>query len=139
MSGCYEQALQLSFQKDIEKKIAEAEKSRADQTSDALHYTKLLDQLVQEVTEGYEEKVMAAAREGLRSADLYVFDGGDTLAETDQALLFLVKGPRRYGQDFFLRLGVLPFPARVYQIVKPFEFRASYNPEANENVLSLTW
>ncbi|RYF08832.1 MAG: hypothetical protein EOO40_07675 [Deltaproteobacteria bacterium] len=138
-AGLYGEILSTACNQTLQRQlhtVASAEQSRA---ADRMHFEGLLDQLAETVTAGYVEKVRTAAAEGQRSAELFDFDGGDKMEGTDHSLLFLTKGPRRQGQDFFLRLGLLPFMTRVWLIVRPFEPEMTYDPEANENVVSVRW
>lgn len=139
VSPVYTEALSVSCSHAVKRQLAAVAKGEQTRAADRLHYDELLDQLVGEVTEGYVDKVKKAAAEGLRTAELFDFDGGDKMEGTEHSLLFLTKGPRRQGQDFFLRLGLLPFMTRVWLVVRPFEPELSYDPEANENVVSVRW
>lgn len=139
VSPVFAEALSTSCSHVLKRQLAAVAKGEQSRAADRLHYDELLDQLVEEVTEGYVDKVKKAAAEGLRTAELFDFDGGDKMEGTEHSLLFLTKGPRRQGQDFYLRLGLLPFMTRVWLVVRPFEPELSYDPEANENVVSVRW
>ena len=139
MSEDYSNALTVSSQAELKRKLAQVGKAEESRQADVLHYDTLLNELVKEVSDGFAEKVMAAATDGKRSTELYSFDGGAKFQETDHSLLFLTKGPRKQGQDFFLRLGLIPFAARLWQVVRPFETEMVYDPEGNENNIMLRW
>jgi len=135
----YTKAIELACEADVARKTEHARKTEDGRQTDKMHFDKLLDDLVKTIAEGYEAKVMEAAGSGKRLVDLFVFDGADKYGDTDHSLLFLIKGPRRHGQDFFLRLGILPFMARMWQVVRPFDVDMVYDPEANENTIILRW
>lgn len=135
----YTDALTASTQAELKRRIAQADKAEENREADAMHYNQLLDDLVKEVSSGYVEKVMEAAEDGKRSVEVYSFDGGAKFGDSEHSLLFLTKGPRKLGQDFFLRLGIIPFNARLWQAVRPFEMEMVYDPEGNENNIRLKW
>lgn len=138
-SSVYSKAVNLSHTQELAKRLEQVEKSESSRDADILHYTKILRDLVEEVTQDYQEQVMQAAAEGKRHVEIYSFPGDAKFQDTQHSILFLTKGPRRHGQDFFLRLGILPFLAQVWQVVRPFETEMRYDPEGNENNIILRW
>ena len=135
----YRQAIELSAAAEAGRLIRRAEEQEESREADIAHFDALLDELVATVTEDFREKFKEAASAGHRSAELYAFDGGDKFGDSDHSLLFLIKGPRRQGDAFFLNLGLLPFTTRAYLAVRPFKIDLAYDPEANENTVLLKW
>lgn len=138
-SSVYDKAVNLSCTQEVERRLDQVAKTESSRDADILHYTQVLADLVQEVTEDYKAQVLHAAAEGKRHVEIYSFPGDAKFRDTQHSILFLTKGPRRHGQDFFLRLGVLPFLAQVWQAVRPFETEMRYDPEGNENNIILRW
>lgn len=135
----YTTAMTISSTSELSKKLAAFESAEDTRLADVLHYKNILQELVEEVTRDYKAQVLSAAEEGKRYVEIYSFPGDAKFKDTDHSLLFLTKGPRRLGQDFFLRLGLLPFLALVWQVVRPFETELRYDPEANDNSIVLRW
>lgn len=135
----YITAMNISSTSELNKKLAAFESAEDTRLTDILHYKNMLRELVEEVTEDYKTQVLSAAEEGKRHVEIYSFPGDAKFKDTDHSLLFLTKGPRRLGQDFFLRLGLLPFLSQVWQIVRPFEAELRYDPESNDNSIVLRW
>lgn len=124
---------------EVDRRLESAAAAEKDRQANAVLFDGLLDKLVAQVKDGYEEKVEAAVADGDRITEVFCFDGSERLEGTDHSILFLAKGPRRQGQDYFLRLGVMPFLPRLYHAVRPFDVSLRYIPEANENIVSLSW
>lgn len=139
LPDAYEQALLMTCETENSRRLCSAAEAEQTREKDRQHFDGILDRLVQKVTADYKDKVISAAREGQRSVEVFVFDGGDKMEGTEHSLLFLLRGPRRQGQEFFLRLGLLPFMARMWQQVRPFDVDMTYEPEGNLNTLRLKW
>ena len=135
----FKQALEAHAANELRKRIESADAAEENRQADIRLYNDLLDRLVSTVAKDHLDEVREASQEGKRTAELYIFDGAQKFEDTEHSILFLTKGPRRQGQDFFLKLGILPFLARLYQVVHPFDVDLQYVPEANENIISLSW
>ena len=135
----YEAVVRRVVQNDLDKRIEAVTAADKSREHDIELFDSLLTELVEVASEDFIEKVDAASQEGHRNAEVFVFDGADKFKDTDFSILFLIKGPKRQGQDFFLRLGLLPFMARMYQAVRPFDVTMEYLPESNENIVRLGW
>ena len=132
-------AVEIATKAEVERLLDSVRTASETREEKAKEISGLLDELVEEVAAGYEQKVRDASAEGKTCAELYYFDGAAKYKETDYSLLFLTKGPKSQQQNYFIRLGVLPFLGKLYARVYPFDVDMQYLPESNENIVSISW
>lgn len=135
----FSEAVELACQAEVKRVLDTARSSADARTGLADELSGILDELVDEVAEGFQEKVREASLAGKTSAELYYFDGSAKFKDTDYSILFLTKGPKTHQQNHFIRLGVLPFLGKLYAKVHPFDVDMQYFPESNENIVSICW
>lgn len=132
-------AVQQAAKTEAERLLESARTASSTREEKAREISTLLDELVDEVAADYQQKVRDASAEGKTWAELYYFDGAAKYKDTDYSLLFLTKGPKSQQQNYFVRLGVLPFLGKLYAKVNPFDVDMQYLPESNENIVSISW
>jgi len=135
MMALYERAVRASYEAAIQSNLedfavygeqARVKAKTAEEATAALLKTAL---------EGLDDKVMEAARAGETAATLLEFEGSERFDE-ENSLLYLVKGPRREGKEFFTTLGVIPFVDRLQLAIQPFRVQLTYDQETNMNFVS---
>lgn len=134
----FSDALRSSHAAELDGRLEAARKAEAARAQTAEKIDSALEALVDEVCEGFRDKVTKAVEAGQKSTEIFVFAGDDRF-DDEYSYLFLVNGPKRARRDYFDKLYVMPFMARLYRRVRPFEPSLTYIPEANENIVTLTW
>lgn len=82
---------------------------------------------------GLEARVLAAATEGRREAELMSFEGGEAFEDTGFVCLYLLKGPRQPEP------GVRPLLPALRNAVAPFTLRHVWRPGTTRNSVVVSW
>ena len=102
------------------------------------------DQLKRKIVDSLPDLIRVAAAQGLCSADVLVFGGGDKFkvegTNEEFPLLFLLKGPTDPEQKQKLASeGFLPLLEVLRRDVAPFDLRHSWTVGTNVNKLTVSW
>ena len=114
---------------------------RADTEALAVSIRAAQDAMLEDIAVGLSDRLERAAVDGERSLRVLEFKGGDTYADTDLNVLYLVKGPREPEQrDAFREMGLRPLLARIRDVLGPFfAVRHTWEQATNGNAVALEW
>lgn len=134
--GHYTATLTRLCETELKSRVEAVQRAAAGRAKERADFDALLDRLVALVSRDLLTAVEEAEAEGSKKAELFCFDGSDKFEDGEHSILFLVKGPRKQQQEFFLNLGLLPFLPRLFQVTWPYKVEHEYLPESNENIIS---
>lgn len=89
--------------------------------------------LLARLTEGLEDRVLAAAAEGKRELEVLVFEGSETF-DDEFCYLYLLKGARGQPEE-----GVVPLLATMRRMLAPFRVRHVWRLGTVQNTVLVSW
>ena len=115
-----------------------AQETRDAETEAAAHVSAVSlaqSQLLSRLLDGFQERVMEAAREGRCEMELLAFEGGDTF-DDEFCYLYLLRGPRQ--PDSF-NSGIAPLLPALRGSLAPFRVRHVWKQGTVQNSLVVAW
>lgn len=102
-----------------------------------------INDLFNEILEGYQQKIEDASIEGMNQCVIYTYNVNDLIGEYHKKN-FLMRGPvydigNGNGLNYFMKKGVEPLLTRLKSRFTPFQIRLKFNRKLQTNSLIIFW